>query len=270
MQETQPDHDLRLASSHLQAAHQMYQQTLAQREALTFHEAQSMEAYTIRTAINCLFQPDVNLPFDYVAQLLGAHQDALGRLSLEVNPHNSARIYILGSDMINNVYKLSWLNRRRPLRGNLLVEGVKCIRALASWGPLELIDADPNIEQGRNTLAVLTYRCACLSLADDIVNEDLPRNQRDTKAMSVGMQALDRVTSRGVAEAVFSWPLIILGAQAVGPETQTQLADMLARLRTTASAGTVSRIERFWNSCWRTNLSRSVFSNAELLKTILL
>lgn len=248
----------------------MYQQTLAQREPSTFHEAQSMEAYTTRTAVNCLFQPDTSLPFDYVAQLLEAHQDALGGLGLELSPENSARIYLLGPELVNTVYKLSWLNRRRPLRGNLLVEGVKCIRALASWGPLEMIVADPNTELGRNALAVLTYRCVCLSLADDIVNEDLPRDQRDQKAFIVGTQALDSVTSRGEAEAVFSWPLIVIGAQAVGPESQSLFSDMITRLWTTASAGTVGRIERFWESAWRTNMNKSVFTNAELLRTILL
>ena len=248
----------------------MYQQTLAQREALTFHEAQMMEGYTTRAAVNCLFQPDMSLPFDYVAQLLSAHQDALGRLDLDLNPENSARLHFLGPELINTVYKLSWLNRRRPLRGNLLVEGVKSIRALASWGPLELFEADPSTELGRNELTVLTYRCACLSLADSIVNEDLPRDQRDHKALSVGTQALDRVTSQGEAEAIFSWPLIVIGAQAMEEESQNLFSDMITRLRTMASDGTISRIERFWQTAWRTNMHRSVFSNIELLGTILL
>lgn len=229
-----------------------------------------LEGYTSRTAVNCLFQPDMSLPFDYLAQLLGAHQDALGRLYLDLNPENSARLCFLGPELVNTVYKLSWLNRRRPLRGNLLVEGVKCIRALASWGPLESFEADPSTEQGRNALAVLTFRCACLTLADDIVNEDLPRNQRDQKALSIGTQALDRVTSRGEAEAIFSWPLIVIGAQAVDKESQSLFSEMITRLRTMASDGTISRIERFWHTAWRTNMNRSVFSNTGLLSTILL
>ncbi|KAM0722371.1 hypothetical protein Q7P37_001812 [Cladosporium fusiforme] len=268
----QPVQSSQLARSHLQGAHRMFQ--LAKNYPglpASEHDTLLFEAYIMRTATNCLLQQDIHqvLPFDHIRHMASMHQRALDRLNLEMSPLSSPWLAATTIDLVDAMYKASWLNAHMPLSKAQIVE------ALSIWDFLitarEESSQDPDPSQYDTDKAMgSVYLCACqvllgLSLPDEYYD------MADKEAtIDMGIRDMDLLTRSSTLDTSLQWPLIILGSLATTQDHQRICREIAARFNPKVPQQTVDSILSFWKKTHQLENKRLCFEDCDLLRAILL
>ena len=270
----QPIPSPQLARSHLFAAHHMFQNAVAQPVLpLNDHDTLLFEAYIIRTATNCLFQQDIHkqLPFDYVEILSTIHHDALQFRSLEMNPSNCPWLGNFGYQVMDMVYKTSWI----------FAQGVsaKCSgrKAVEVWQSLDQMEENDGHQQHAVRACDLKiiqriYGTACRALLRPLVPPNSSGHAApDHEALvSFGLRDIGAMPQAWADDMTMFWPLIVLGALSRSFNNQNLCLGMVNRFRTPVSAHTAEHVTSFLADAWESADKTACFKDSELLRSILL
>jgi hypothetical protein len=264
-----------LARSHLMAAHHMFQATIGQPGVpQDDHDGLLFEAYIIRTATNCLFQQDIHkqLPFNYVENLSAMHSNALKRRSLEMSPLNCPWLSNFGPDMMDMIFKTSWIYARglsgEPGRPEAIEVWHKLEKITAAGGamlPYATRDSDYKITRR-------IWSTACRALLWPLVPAEHSRHASpDHEAiMSFGLRDMGAMSQAWADDMTMFWPLVILAALSRSFNNQSIASEMVMRFRTPVSAHTVDHVRTFLTEAWDTTDKTAPFNDSETLRSILL
>ncbi|KAI5363631.1 hypothetical protein Slin14017_G055950 [Septoria linicola] len=162
-----PDEDRagHLALVHLNAAHHIFRESRKQGPPESVHDCMLHEAYIIRTSINCLYQSSISFPIDYVRQLVDQHENDLRAFgvipSLRIRPW----IGIIGTDMVDTMYRLSWLAHRVSLDESDSQKAADIAAWLELWQVPEVEGGGADegaIEYARGTGRAYWHSCSLL------------------------------------------------------------------------------------------------------------
>ncbi|KAF7190556.1 hypothetical protein HII31_07715 [Pseudocercospora fuligena] len=207
--------NVELATAHLHAAHRIFAVSLMRDVAPSRHDLLLLEAYILRTALNCLPEAGTPLPLDYMSFLLRHFKSGLTEHKLEFNVGDCPWIGYLGDDLLDKMYRLSWLAHKLPLRSERLAEGIAISRFFGEWTEPTAYYADAEDWarseyhiQARRLLKAHLIACRLMSklvLAPDANMEVLQEHENLNK----GVALLDQVCQRVEMTASVLWPLLI-------------------------------------------------------------
>ncbi|CAK4031727.1 Hypothetical predicted protein [Lecanosticta acicola] len=226
---------------HLNAAHQVFRRTLSMRLPASIHELMLLEAYTLRVATNCLFEPTSDLPLDYVLRLTRAYQSASSAFGLTIAWRTTPWVFPIGFELIDHVYRLSWLARRLPLNKRQILEAFSISRVVASpptdtWA-VSYSDAPWYISVVGN---LFKYACSCLvSIILASSNQVAPNVD---KSIIEGLAALEKLTEQRGVHPGLPWALAILGCAVSTRTDLNRCRSIGARLHGPAGGEVVARV----------------------------
>jgi len=263
-----------LARSHLTAAHHMFQATIG-RPGLpeNDHDGLLFEAYIIRTATNCLFQQDIHrqLPYNYVENLSAMHSDALKRRSLEMSPLNCPWLSNFGPEMMDMVFKTSWIYAQG------LSADSDCQEAVEIWHNLDKMAEAGGVlphavRESDYKITRRIWSTACRALLWPLVPAERSRHASpDHEAiMSFGLRDMGAMPQAWADDMTMFWPLVILAALSRSFNNQSIASEMVTRFRTPVSAHTVDNVRSFLTEAWEATDKTVPFNDSESLRSILL
>ena len=270
----QPIPSRQLARSHLSAAHHMFHLTLGH-PGLPFddHDSLLFEAYIIRTATNCLFQQDIHreLPFDYIETLSSMYYSSLQRRCLEMSPLNCPWLSHFGPQIMDMVYKTSWI----------YAQGFSAAshrrKAVEVWHSLDKMEEISPHEQ--HAIQGIDYKVtrriwmtACRALLRPFVPANCSSHATpDHEALvSFGLRDMGAMPQAWTDDMTMFWPLIVLGALSRNSNNQDLCSGMVTRFRTPVSSQTVDHVISFLTDAWEDGDKTTCFKDSESLRSILL
>lgn len=266
-----------LARSHLVAAHHMFQATIGRPGVpQNDHDGLLFEAYIIRTATNCLFQQDIHkqLPFNYVEDLSTMHADALKRRNLEMSPLNCPWLSSFGPEMMDMVFKTSWIYAQG------LSADSGCREATEIWHNLDKMAESGGVlphavRESDYKITRRIWSTACRALLWPLVPaERSPYASADHEAIiSFGLRDMGAMPQAWTDDMTMFWPLVILAALSRSFNNQSIASEMVTRFRTplsALSAHTVDHVRSFLTEAWESTNKTVPFNDSESLRSILL
>ena len=263
-----------LARSHLSAAHHMFRSTIGQPDVpLDDHDGLLFEAYIIRAATNCLFQQDIHgqLPFNYIEILSAMHCDSLKRRSLEMSPLNCPWLSNFGPEVMDMVFKTSWIYAQG------LSAGSSCREAVEVWHKLDqMAEAGGvlphSVRESDYKITRRIWSTACRALLWPLLPAEHSRHASpDHEAIiSFGLRDMGTMPQAWADEMTMFWPLIIFGALSRSVNNQSLALEMVTRFRTPVSVHTVDHVTSFLAEAWEVTDKTVIFKDSESLRSILL
>ena len=225
--------NVELATAHLHAAHRIFAVSLIRDVPPTRHDLLLLEAYILRTALNCLPEAGTPLPLDYMSFLLRHFKSGLSEFRLEFSVGDCPWIGYLGNDLLDKMYRLSWLAHKLPLRSERLAEGIAISRFFAEWTEPSAYYADAEDcarseyhIQARRLLRAHVIACRLLSrmvLASDANMEVLQEYEKLNESVAL----LDKVCERVEMTASVLWPLLIF-SMLISTQFELETCQMIA------------------------------------------
>lgn len=254
--------------AHINGAHHLFQLSVKQQNPPeSLHGILCLEGYVFRAAVNNLFQPNQNLPFNYVEKLLAYLMSAKTRAGLS-SYHFSPWVGISG-DLLDIAFKLSWLKQRLPLQGHDLVSAVAISNKLTSW-PLSEGTQSTSVQSDDLPLheiqAAKLYWLACSLLLHKLLYTDATSEDPSIRGFSQqGCTVLTELIETDHISQTVLWPLTVLGTAALGPDERSGFDEILTYCSKRAGFGTVKRIRELFHCAWDDESPSTAMHGAGLL-----
>jgi hypothetical protein len=204
------------------------------------------EAYTLRTAQNALFYPRNKFPLDYVSNMQRHLATALGRLGLPMNLRTCSWTGSITQRLVNEVYRLSWLAHRLPLRDHDAEEALSVKRRLEAWHCPDFDQEGVREAAARDAYKIATsFWHACRSLCTLLLSTLPGGTAGSFSAHEVyyreGINLVEEVSKQEVLKPILIWPLVVLGFQAPSEAEMDRCEDIARRVSVTAGKETAAR-----------------------------
>lgn len=231
--------------SHIRGAHLLFRETILYQPPTTPHGINLLSAYTYRTCVNALFDPDCGLSFDHVTTALqtltraGSH---LGEAD-EVCPW----VGFLGFPMCDLIYKLSWMINACP------DPSVAMARRFIEEGSLQQMDDMLTWQwSGKPLTSTKILKTRKIHVAAIKVLTAIWMNNSTTEVLDLsmdGINVLQENLAKVQADELDAWPITILSC-GCPPDYRPQLRKYVDSIRQWISPGAISRMTDFFEKAW--------------------
>ncbi|KAI5236366.1 hypothetical protein E4T43_08664 [Aureobasidium subglaciale] len=254
-----------LGKAHLSGAHMLFNPTVKERSPMSYHDALVLEAYVMHTTNNYLFQPDSQLPITHMEEALETFKSAMDQLDMDCNWRNSPWIGFGGLELVDMIFRTSWLTHKTYLDTADRRELQDIIDRLSSWtapacreeSTLTHLDLPPR----RLVILARAYWCACSYLATDLMLqeeiEDLPL---DSNAFMIQtLELLDQLIEFECTINNYLWPLVVVGTAASDQSTQDHIRSLLPQFNQALGNESAKRAEKFLATAWKSDISGETY-----------
>ncbi|KAI5205506.1 hypothetical protein E4T38_04140 [Aureobasidium subglaciale] len=254
-----------LGKAHLSGAHMLFNPTVKEKSPMSYHDVLVLEAYIMHTTNNYLFQPDSQLPITHMEEAMETFKSAMGQLDMDCNWRNSPWIGFGGLDLVDMIYRTSWLTHKTYLDTADRRELQDIVARLSSWtAPAcreESTSTHLDLPPKRLVILARAYWCACSYLATNLMLqeeiEDLPLD--NNAFMIQTLELLDQLIEFECTINNYLWPLVVVGTAASDQVTQDHLRSLLPQFNQALGKESAKRAERFLATAWKRDLSGEMY-----------
>lgn len=235
------------------------------------HDTLLLEAYLIRVATNCLLQQDIhqNLPLDYMSKLLGAHRLALARDSLSVTPQNCPWLGAFGAELMDVIYRASWLIKNCPLPEGKDV-GMAEVWERCTHNIEALANDNTATGNTKNAHERCIYFLACQALLATLIPDPQCSVQMLDSSIAEGLKRLEAMTRASCENNTMFWPLIIFGALSDEDWHRESCDLIISRHGVVVPAPMLTSITAFWTDTRCVKRGKARFDDSPMMRQILL
>jgi hypothetical protein len=167
----------------------------------------------------------------------------------------------ISHDLFDYIFKLSYLRRKVPLKGNDLTEAVIILTKLQAWRPLnaaiadDLIGSEASVPPWEMIVMARLYHTASLIYVSKVVDTALATDDPLVREMvRRGQRILQTVPDHKLQQAtVLIWPLLILGISAVSLDERECFYRPLQFLLSVTNLGCVKTVMTLLQNAWALN-----------------
>lgn len=140
------------------------------------------------------------------------HQSALDRLCLQMRPQDCPWLAGPGPELIDLIYKASWLTVQSPLSSELYGEAVSLWYQSATAAVMEM-QRIPETERETYASRRCVIRCACRALLWLLIRDvDVGDTAMELETLlATGLRHLDNLTRDVSGWNELRWPLLVMG-----------------------------------------------------------
>ena len=251
-----------LGKAHLRGAHELFSPLLNSSSPITYHDALILEGYIMHTTNNCLFQPDSTLPMDHITEALERLQQSLEGVGMALDWRSCPWIGFLGKDLVDIIYKVSWLTRKQNLDETDLQALDELDTRLSNWvAPAYHDDAltptNHNLRPKRLALLARIYWSACSYLTITLIHHHRPVHSQENDLLldirpliTEALDLLDELTNYTDTINNHLWAVLVIGTAVSDLDAREEIKNLLSQFERTFGVETVKRAERFLDKAW--------------------